>query len=164
MDVISQYLEAVTFIITIMGLPAAIFIYLKEQKSQRLEREYGTFDALDQKYIEIQQLCLEHSELDVFDSPYANPKKLSEEEKKQEEAILLIRISIFERAFLMYQRTTSKSKKGQWKGWELEINEWLERDNFRSTWSEHGPYFDKSFFEHFNHSIPISVVDNEVHS
>ncbi|HEA26020.1 MAG TPA: hypothetical protein ENH92_02765 [Ectothiorhodospiraceae bacterium] len=161
MDVISQYLEVATFIITIMGVPAAIFIYLREQNDQRREREYGTFDALDQKYIEIQQLCLEYSELDVFDSPFSNPKKLSEEQEKQEEAILLIRISIFERAFLMYQRTTSQSKKDQWEGWELEITEWLERDNFRSVWCEHGPYFDKSFFEHFNHSIPMAAATNE---
>ena len=153
MDVISQYLEVATFVITIMGLPAALYVYLKEQKNQRREREYGTFDALDQKYIEIQQLCLEYSELDVFDSPYANPKELSEEQQKQEEAILLIRISVFERAFLMYQRTTSKSKKDQWQGWEIEIKEWLARDNFRSVWCEHGPYFDKSFFEYFNHSV-----------
>ena len=153
MDVISQYLELATFMITIMGVPAALYIYLKEQNDQRSEREYGTFDALDQKYIEIQQLCLEYSELDVFDSPFANPKELSEEQQKQEEAILLIRISIFERAFLMYQRTTSKSKKDQWQGWEVEIKEWLERDNFKSVWCEHGPYFDKSFFEHFNHSV-----------
>lgn len=153
MDVISQYLELATFIITIMGVPAALFIYLKEQQNQRSEREYGTFDALDQKYIEIQQLCLEYSGLDVFDSPFANPKELSEEQQKQEEAILLIRISVFERAFLMYQRTTSKSKKDQWEGWEIEIKEWLSRDNFRSVWCEHGPYFDKSFFEYFNHSV-----------
>ncbi|MCK4585759.1 MAG: hypothetical protein KAU29_00330 [Gammaproteobacteria bacterium] len=164
MDVISQYLEAVTFIITIMGVPAAIFIYLKEQKNQRIEREYGTFDALDEKYIEIQQLCIEHPELDVFDSPFSNPKELSEEQKKQEEAILLIRISIFERAFLMYQRTTSQSKKDQWEGWELEITEWLSRSNFRIVWEEHGSYFDKSFFEYFNSCMPSVVATNEAPS
>jgi hypothetical protein len=150
MDQISQYLEIATFIITIMGVPAAIFLYLKEQHQQRVEREYGTFDALDEKYIEIQQLCLEYPELDVFDSPYESPKELSEEEKKQEEAILLIRISIFERAYLMYNRTSSKAKLGQWEGWELEIKEWFQRKNFEYVWSEHGPYFDKSFYEHFN--------------
>lgn len=47
----------------------------------------------------------------------------------------------------MYQRTTSKVKEGQWNGWEAEIIEWLSRDNFRLVWNEHGPYFDKSFFE-----------------
>ena len=150
MEQISQYLEAATFVITIFGVPSAIFIYLKEQYQQRLEREYGTFDALDEKYIEIQQLCLEYPELDVFDSPYETPKKLSEEEKKQEEAILLIRISIFERAYLMYNRTSSKAKRGQWEGWELEIKEWFQRANFISVWSDHGKYFDKSFYEYFN--------------
>ena len=151
MDDISQYLEILTFIITILGFPAAIFIYLKEQKELRLEREYGTFDTLDEKYIEIQQLCLEHPELDVFDSAFTKPNKLSEEQQKQEEAIFLIRISIFERAFLMYQRTASISRKDQWDGWKLEIEEWFSRDNFKSVWQEHGPYFDKSFFDYFNH-------------
>jgi len=157
MDLISQYLEIGTFIITILGVPAAIFVYLKEQKNQRLEREYGTFDALDAKYIEIQQLCLEHPELDIFDTPFETPKDLSEEQKKQEEAVLLIRISIFERAFLMYQRTTSQAKKSQWKGWELEIIEWFSRENFKAAWVEHGPYFDKSFFDYFDHHVPKEV-------
>jgi len=161
MSVISQYLEIATFVITILGVPAAIFVYLKEQNNQRAEREYGTFDALDGKYIEIQQLCLEHPELDVFDSPFDNPAELSEQQQKQEEAILLIRISIFERSFLMYQRTTSQAKQGQWKGWELEIIEWLARDNFRSVWDEHGAYFDKSFFEYFNSRIPEDMISNK---
>ena len=150
MQTISLYLEIATFIITILGLPAAIFIYLQEQKKQREEREYGTYDALDDKYIEIQQLCLDHSELDVFDSPFDSPVDLSEQQKKQEEAILLIRISIFERAFLMYQRAPSKSKQDQWEGWAEEIKEWLERKNFKTIWDEHSSYFDKSFAEYFN--------------
>lgn len=153
MDNLSQYLEMATFVITILGLPAAIYVYLKEQKQQRIEREYGTFDALDEKYIEIQQLCLEHPELDVFDSPYESPKSLNEEQKKQEEAILLIRISVFERAFLMYQRASTDQQKGQWLGWEEEIKEWFERDNFKATWTEHGSYFDQSFYEYFNQQL-----------
>ena len=150
METISLYLEMATFVITILGLPAAIFIYLKEQKQQREEREYGTYDALDDKYIEIQQLCLDHPELDIFDSPFVTPTQLSEQQRKQEEAILLIRISIFERAFLMYQRAPSESKQDQWEGWSEEIKEWLERKNFKETWKDHSPYFDKSFVEYFN--------------
>ena len=154
MNAIFEHLEVITFVITILGLPAALFVYVKEQNIQRTEREYGTFDALDEKYIEIQQLCIEHPDLDVFDTPYPHSKALSEEQKKQEEAILLIRISIFERAFLMYQRTTKGSKKDQWEGWELEIVEWLSRENFKQVWKEHGAYFDKVFFEYFNKRMP----------
>lgn len=35
MEIVSSYLEMITFIITILGLPAAIHIYLQEQKHQR---------------------------------------------------------------------------------------------------------------------------------
>lgn len=150
MDELYKYLEIATFVITIMGLPAAIFIYLKEQKLQREEREYGTYDSLDDKYIEIQQLCLEYPDLDIFDTPYEKPVELTEQQKKQEEAILLIRISLFERAFLMYQRAQSKVKQDQWEGWDVEIREWMERDNFKKVWEEHGPYFDGAFVRYIS--------------
>ena len=95
MDALAQHLEIATFIITIFGVPLAIYMYLDEQKSQRAEREYGIYDALDDKYIELQQLCLQYPKLDIFDTPFKNPNVLTEEDEKQEEAILLIRISIF---------------------------------------------------------------------
>lgn len=145
-----MYLENISYLITIVGVPIAIFVYLREQKRQREEREYGTYDALDDKYIELQQLCLSYSNLDVFDTPFAPTPKLTEEQKKQEEAILLIRISIFERAYLMYTRTDSNCRNEQWAGWELEIKEWFSRDNFRATWNEHKQYFAKSFVNHFD--------------
>lgn len=152
MEIISQYLEITTFIITILGVPVALYIYKQEQNSQREEREYGTYDALDDKYIDLQQLCLEHPKLDVFDSPFDEPNRLSKEEEKQEEAILLIRISIFERAFLMYKRENSTAKKDQWNGWEIEIDEWLSRNNFNLIWNTHKKYYDQAFVQYFSNT------------
>ena len=149
METLAQYLEIATFIITILGVPFAIYMYLDEQKSQRAEREYGTYDALDDKYIDLQQLCLQYPKLDIFDTPFKNPNVLTEEDEKQEEAILLIRISIFERAFLMYQREAAQAKNDQWDGWKLEILEWLDRQNFRDIWEIHKQYYDKSFVNYF---------------
>ena len=150
MELLHHYLEMATFVITIFGVPVAMIIYLNEQKLQRDEREYGTYDALDEKYIELQQLCLEYSGLDIFDTPYETPKKLTEEQEKQEEAILLIRISIFERAYLMYQKASTKATRDQWEGWDIEIKEWLERKNFRKIWDIHGQYYDKAFFQYLD--------------
>lgn len=149
MDTVSQFLEMITYVITILGVPFAIYMYLDEQKSQRAEREYGTYDALDDKYIELQQLCLQYPKLDIFDSAFKNPNTLTEEDQKQEEAIILIRISIFERAFLMYQRESAKAKQDQWGGWEIDIFEWLERKNFRDIWEMHKQYYDQTFVQHF---------------
>ncbi len=158
MDAIAQYLEIGTFVVTILGVPAAIYIYLQEQNLLRQEREYGTYDALDDKYIELQQLCLDYPELDVFDTPYEHPQSLSPQQQKQEEAILLIRISIFERAFLMYKSGTHKSKNDQWSGWEAEIVEWMDRPNFKGIWGEHSEYYDKEFVSHFNKISPEHVI------
>lgn len=43
-----QIAELLSYIITILGLPFAILLYYKEQCRQRLEREFGTYDALDE--------------------------------------------------------------------------------------------------------------------
>ena len=69
MESLHLLLEDLSYVVTLLGVPLAIFVYLKEQRHLRDEREYGTYDALDQKYIEVQQLCLDHAELDVFDTP-----------------------------------------------------------------------------------------------
>ena len=90
---------------------------------------------------------------DIFDSPFVNPNTLTEEDAKQEEAILLIRISIFERAFLMYQREAAKAKENQWYGWEVDVLEWLERKNFSDIWNEHKQYYDKTFVQHFDQKL-----------
>ena len=86
----------------------------------------------------------------MFLTLHENPPELSETQKKQEEAIFLIRISLFERAYLMYQRAPSKIIKEQWSGWNVEIKEWLERENFKSVWSDHGEYFDQAFVSYMN--------------
>jgi hypothetical protein len=145
-----SHFELASYVVTALGVPAAIYVYMREQASLRYEREYGTFDSLDDKYIELQTLCLEHSELDVFDTPFEQAPNLTEGQKKQEEALLLIRIAIFERAYLMYKRISKGTKQSQWQGWENEISEWLERPNFIQVWKNHSPYYDLEFVDYFN--------------
>ena len=144
------HFELLSYVVTVLGVPAAMYVYLREQSNLRYEREYGTFDSLDDKYIELQTLCLEYPSLDIFDTPFEQSPTLTPEQEKQEEAILLIRISIFERAYLMYTRTRDAVKQSQWNGWETEILEWLDRPNFAKAWSIHSPYYDLSFVEYFN--------------
>lgn len=153
-DIFFANLATIVDLITLLGVPTAICVYSMEQRQRRMEREYGTYDALDDKYIELQQLCLNHVELDVFDTPYDKPRELSEQQKKQEDAILYIRIAIFERAYLMYKRSRSKGiRKNQWAGWEIEIREWLERENFRALWALNRQYFDQEFIEFFDRHL-----------
>lgn len=161
MQTLLTTLEMLSYAVTILGVPAAIFVYLREQYNVRQEREYGTFDSLDDKYIELQTLCLDYPELDIFDTPYDEPPSLSKEKQKQEEAFLLIRVAIFERAFLMYSRTSEGARKAQWQGWEVEILEWMDRENYAKVWQEHKHYYDQAFVEYFDAKKAITPSNSQ---
>ncbi len=146
---LSSILEMLSYLAQILGIPVAILVYRRESRRQQEDRLYGTYDALDDKYIELQQQCLEYPTLDVGDSELEAPKPLSELEEKQAEALLLIRISIYERAYLMYRRHNSNVKNTQWPGWEKGTIEWAGRKNFRKVWDKYHSYFDTDFSKHY---------------
>ncbi|MEM2089827.1 MAG: hypothetical protein QXL88_01915, partial [Candidatus Pacearchaeota archaeon] len=114
LETIRLLLEILSYIVIILGIPWAIYEFLENKRRERIEREYGTYDALDEKFIEFQNLCLQYPYLDVFDLPDKNPVKLNERQKKEELIAFSILFSIFERAFLMYYNQPSEIRKRQW--------------------------------------------------
>ncbi len=155
---LQKILGIIVAIITIITAPVALYVYQHEQNTLREERAYGTYDALDDKFIDLQKLCLNYSDLDVFETPFEKSPILNEKQKKQEEVLLLVRLALYERAFLMYRNADSQGKKEQWKGWELNVKTWLRRRNFREMWDSHASTFDDSFFNHFNKNIPDLII------
>ena len=92
----------------IIGFPLGLIRYFNTKKREQKDREYGTYNALDDKYVEYQLLCLKYPYLDIFDVKDTNSIKLDEKQKKEELIVFTILLSIFERAYLMY---SDKSKK-----------------------------------------------------
>lgn len=141
----ANQIDVLNKFIVLVGVPIAIFQFGWKIYRERKDRAYGTFDALDDRYIEFEMLCLQHPELDVFDLPDASPKVLSPLEAKQELAAFLILLSIFERAYLMYRQQPTRLASRQWKGWETHINDYCMRVNFRRAWKSCGASFDGEF-------------------
>lgn len=144
---LSDYIQIISGIVTILGLPLALFLFYNEKKKERKDREYGTYNALDDKYIHFLELCLEKPELDVIEYPGNsdnNPKD------RQEQILFLILISNLERAFLMYHDQSTKIKESQWSGWVAYMKDYARKENFRRKWPELGPQFDKRFVEFMN--------------
>ena len=59
-----QWLEATANIVTSLGivfatgsLIVAVWTYRAERRKERREREYGTYDDLDNKYVEFMYVC-----------------------------------------------------------------------------------------------------------
>ena len=111
---LTYYLDIATKALVILGSPLAYFQYIRTSRKERRDREYGTYNALDEKYLEFQKLCLEHPYLNIFDIPDKEPQKLNEKQEKEELILLTMLFSIFERAYLLYSDQTSAIKKKQW--------------------------------------------------
>jgi len=134
-------LEAIYYLTVIFGLPLAVFEYLRVKRKEKQDRDYETYNSLDEKYLEFQQLCLSHPYLDIFDVPDANPVQLDERQKKEELIAYTMLMSVFERAYLMYHGTSRKMRKSQWSEWHDYIRSYCARANFRAAWEKSGNTF-----------------------
>ncbi len=145
------YLEILASIITVLGVPTAIYLYFLEKKKERKEREYGTYNALDDKYIEFLNLCLNNSDLNVLQYKTEGKIVHTSEQEKRLRMIFEILISIMERAFLMYKDQSSKIKKDQWEGWVLYIQDWMQNNSdFRESWDLISEQWDANFRIYMN--------------
>lgn len=138
----------------VLGFPIAIVEFRKRRLREQHDREYGTYNALDEKYLEFQQLCLRMPRLNIFDVPDVTPAPLSEEEKKQEVIAFTMLFSIFERAFLMYYDQNTELRRKQWAGWDQYIRTFCARENFARAWAASGATFDTDFQEYIAAQFP----------
>ncbi|GAP62110.1 hypothetical protein ARMA_0533 [Ardenticatena maritima] len=139
-----------------LGFPIAILQYKRAIQKEQRDREYGTYDALDNKYLEFLYLCLQHPELDIFDVPDekihqftdvspSNNSSPNFETQKKELIAFSILISILERAYLLYADQSTEIKQRQWEGWRQYMEDYAKRENFQRAWQICGEQFDQEF-------------------
>ena len=144
-------LEIIALSATIIGIPVYIYIYYKEKKRERLDREYGTYNALDDKYIDFLRLCIDNIDLNIYLLDNEITKNLNEQQKIRQYIIFEILVCIFERAFLMYKGHSDKIRRNQWVGWNSYIEDWLNNESFRKAWRNFiGNQYDTDFISYMN--------------
>lgn len=146
-------LEACSFLVVLLGVPIGVLQYVQAVKREQIDREYGTYNALDEKFIEFQNLCLTHPDLDIFDVPDKTPGTLTAEQKKKELIAFTILLSIFERAYLMYHDQATILKQKQWTGWDEYIQDFCNRENFKRAYRESVATYDKDFEQYIRRFI-----------
>jgi hypothetical protein len=119
----------------------------KEAAREREQRITEAFNALDDKYIDYVKLCLQHPELDVFDTPLpaADHPPATAAQRRQEAMMFAILLSVFERSYLMYRDKADPFKREQWAGWEQYMRNWLGRANFVAEYQRTKQEFDPAF-------------------
>lgn len=141
----------------LIGIPVGIIVYGVNKRRERIDREYGTYDALDQKYIDYLKLCLVNPDLDVADIPKSGEVTLTAEQSHKQMIMFSILLAIMERAYIMYRDKSGSIRQEQWSGWDAYIRDWLKRENFAAAVPLLAAEFDAGFCEYLG-QLPKQAV------
>jgi hypothetical protein len=128
-----ELFEFLSYIVTVIGLPFAIIVFIMEQNKERQNEEEEIFQRLSDEYREFLKLVLDNSDLQLLRREGARAE-FSEEQKERRLAIFGILISLFERAYLLvYEDQLAGKPLRRWKAWEDYMREWVRRADFRDV-------------------------------
>lgn len=130
-----QALEALNYLVTIIGLPFAIVVFMLEQRRDRLNDEEEIHQKLSDEYAEFLKLVLDNSDLQLR-SRQAVPN-LTADQQERRMILFDLLVSLFERAYvLVYEEHMSRQQRRLWQSWEDYMREWCRREEFRSVLPE----------------------------
>jgi hypothetical protein len=122
--------ELLSYIVTVVGLPLAILVFLYEQRRERENEEEAVYQLLSDNYQDFLKVALENPDLQLFSS---REMKVPTAEQHERMVILFsMLISLFERAYLLlYEEDMSGTQARRWGSWEDYMGEWCQRRDFR---------------------------------
>ena len=126
-----EWLEALSYIVTIVGLPFAIWVFVKEQRKERVNDDEELYLQLSDEYTKFLRLVLESADLRLMTQ--AEPTAaFTPEQVERRDVLFEILISIFERAYiLVYEDTMDRQTSRLWQTWEDYMRYWCRRSDFR---------------------------------
>ncbi|HKX55754.1 MAG TPA: hypothetical protein VJN01_06625 [Xanthomonadales bacterium] len=125
-----QTWELLSYVVTVIGLPMAILVFIWEQRKERLNEQDAVYESISEKYQEFLRVVLDHPDLHLFSM--AKTPALSDEQRERMLIMFSMLIALFERAYvLMYEDGLSGAKLRRWRSWEDYMHEWCAREDFR---------------------------------
>jgi hypothetical protein len=124
--------ELLSYVVTVVGLPLAISVFIFEQRKERNNEEEEVYQLLSDNYQDFLKIALDHPDLRLFASE--ETPALSEEQSERMFIIFSMLISLFERAYLLLYEDDMKEKQlRRWRSWEDYMGEWCNRADFRAS-------------------------------
>lgn len=123
--------ELLSYVVTVVGLPLALALFIYEQRKERDNEEGEVFQLLSDNYQEFLKVVIDNPDLRLFTKEKTS--NLSEEQRERMVVIFEMLISLFERAYiLVYEESMNPDQRRRWAAWEDYISEWCEREDFRA--------------------------------
>ncbi len=128
-----ELLEALSYVVTIVGFPLGIFVYLRDQQKERKNEEEEVYVRLSDQYASFLELVLKNADLQLTtrDAPAA---PLNPEQQERRMVLFEILVALFERAYLLvYEPDMDRDEVRLWASWEDYMREWCRRPDFRES-------------------------------
>ncbi len=124
--------EMASYIVTVVGLPLAIFVFYFEQRKERENEDEEVYQMLSDTYIDFMKVVLTNPDLKLRTKDRLTAP--TEEQLERLTVLYEMLISLFERAYLIaYEDDMSDKKARRWKSWEDFMREWCHRQDFRDS-------------------------------
>lgn len=135
MDLFSlEWWEGASYVVTVIGLPLAICVFLYEQRRERQGEEEELYQYLSEEYGEFQKLALENADLQIAFGANEVQDNLTSEQLERKRILYDILISLLERAYiLVYEEKMDKQTARLWASWEDYMRDWCRRSDFRAA-------------------------------
>ncbi|MCR5885309.1 hypothetical protein LRS03_21605 [Rhizobacter sp. J219] len=124
-----DFFELASFVVTVVGLPFAIGVFLFEQRRERENEEEEGYQLLSDAYNDFLKIVLANSDLQLrTNTALPNP---TPEQNERMLVIFDMLISLFERAYLVaWKDDMSNTEQRRWNSWDDYMREWCRRDDF----------------------------------
>lgn len=151
--------ELLSYVVTVIGLPLAIAVFLFEQRKERENEEEEVYQLLSDNYQDFLKVALNNPDLRLFSADQTLP--INDEQKERQFIIFVMLVSLFERAYLLlYDDEMSPKQTRRWNSWEDYMLEWCRRTDFRMALPKllHGE--DPTFVRYLEH-LAATAKDSE---
>jgi hypothetical protein len=127
-----EALELGSYLVTIVGLPFAVWVFFAEQRKERENEEEEQYQHLSDAYNQFLGVVLANADLQLRTAS-ALPQPTPEQNERMQ-VIFDMLISLFERAFLVaFKPAMSPAEQRRWNSWDDYMREWLRRDDFHNA-------------------------------
>jgi hypothetical protein len=124
--------ELLSYVVTVVGFPLAIFVFLYEQREERANEDEEVYQLLSDNYQDFLKVALDNPDLKLFSAEQT--PDLTGEQQERMLIIFNMLISLFERAYLLLYDDKLKPKElRRWRSWEDYMIEWCRRKDFRTS-------------------------------
>lgn len=135
-ETILEWMELLSYVVTVVGLPLAIYVFLAEQRKERQNEDEEIHQRLSDEYNNFLKLVIDNADLQLLSKTGAQGE-LTPEQNERKQAIFGILVALFERAYiLVYEDDMDKQQRRLWQSWEDYMRDWCTQRDFRQALPE----------------------------